>query len=284
MTSTAGTAAHEAGLGAGARLLCSAPSSRAAQRRAVPVRALYLAVPSHPGCASAVPLAHARAAVACTRGTHVTSIVVPRTWSGLGGWSPPLELCTVASRGLASHHTVALTLSYRPFPLWLCSSRASSARPRCCGMHVRSARDLHRGGHSAWSELGGWRPPPELGVLASRCPATRRTGACALSCHAVPTWQCSSRASSASTRCCGSHASSAHDLHRWDRSARSGPGGWRPLVDISTVVSRSSASRRTSARALSCRAVPLWLCFSRASSARPRCCGIHARSARDLHR
>ena len=73
-------------------------------------------------------------------------------------------------------------------PRWRCSSRASSARRHCCGSHVRSACDRHRWGRSAWSGLGGWRPPPELSTVALCCSASRRTGARALSCRAVPHW------------------------------------------------------------------------------------------------
>ena len=74
VTSIDGATAHPAGQWAGARCPSSATSLHSAQRRAVPARALYRAVPSRTGGAPAVPAAHARAALAVTRGARVTSI------------------------------------------------------------------------------------------------------------------------------------------------------------------------------------------------------------------
>ena len=68
-----GATAAGAGFGGHARLPSSSSSPYGSERRTVPVRALYLAVPSYTD-ELAVPPAHARAAVAFTRGARVTSI------------------------------------------------------------------------------------------------------------------------------------------------------------------------------------------------------------------
>ena len=167
---------------------------------------------------------------------------------------------------------------------WRWSSRASSARLRCCGSHPRNACDRHRWGQCARSGLGGWRPPPELSIVALCHLAAYRNGARALSFRAVPHWRWSSCASSARPRCCGSQARSARDLYRCGLSAWSGLRRWRPPPELGAVALKRLASRRTGARALSCHVVLNWRRSSRASSALPRCCGSHARSARDLHR
>ena len=114
--------------------------------------------------------------------------------------------------------------------------------------------------------------------------SSRRPGALASSCRAASHWRCCSRACSARSRRNGSHARSACDLHRWGCSTPSGPGVWRPPPELSTVECSRIASRRPSARALSCPAASHWRCFSRASCARSRCNGSDARSACDLHR
>ena len=89
--------------------------------------------------------------------------------------------------------------------------------------------------------------------VASEYPSPRRPGAHALSCRAVSHWQGSSRASRAHSRCTGSHARSACDLHQWGHSQPSGPGGWRPPPELSTVASECLAPRCPGARAPSCR-------------------------------
>ena len=189
VTSIDGAAAHGEGLRSGARLLSSAPSLRAAQRRAVPACALYLTVPFHIGRALAVPPAHARAAVAVTRGARIPAI----TGAAAHGakpwvWRPLLDLSSVATPRLASCRTGARALSCSAVPRWRCYSRASSTRPRCCCIHARSARDLRRWSHSALTGLGGWRPPPERSTVVLHGLAPHRTGARALSCHAVLHW------------------------------------------------------------------------------------------------
>ena len=63
-----------------------------------------------------------------------------------------------------------------------------------------------------------------------------------------------------------------------------GHGCWRPPAELTPVCLRYLTSHRTGARALSWRAVPHWRCTSHTCSARPRCCGNHARSACDRHR
>ena len=72
-TSINAATAAGAGFGGGARLPSSSSSPYGPELRAVPVRALYLAVPSYTG-GLAVPPAHTRAAVVFTRGARVTSI------------------------------------------------------------------------------------------------------------------------------------------------------------------------------------------------------------------
>ena len=85
--------------------------------------------------------------------------------------------------------------------------------------------------------------------------------------------------------CTGSHARSAWYLHRWGYSTPSGPGGWCPPFELSTVASWCLAPRRPSARALLCRAASHWRCSSsRGSSARSHCTGSQAQSAWYLHR
>ena len=181
--------------------------------------------------------------------------------------------------------TGARPLSFRAVPHWRCSSRASSARrPRYCGIHARSACDRHRWAHSARSGAGDWRPPMELSIVALYYLASRRTDARFRSCHAVRHCRCSSDTSSTLPRYCGIHARSMCDLHRWGHSAWSGLGGWCSPPELGTVASYCLASRRAGARSLSFRAVPHWRCSSRASSARPRCCGIPERSSCDRHR
>ena len=159
-----------------------------------------------------------------------------------------------------------------------------SARPRCGGTHARSSCDLYRWGHSAWRGLRGWCQPRELSAVTPQCRVSRRTGAHALSCRAVPDWGCSSRASGARPTCWGSHARSACYRHRWVRIALSGPGGWCPPFKLGTVALHCPASHCTSARAVTCRGVLHWRCSGRASSAHPRCCGSYPRSACDRHR
>ena len=141
-----------------------APTSRAQHHRSKVLsvapyrRACYLAVPPHTGDAPAVPEAHAallwqsrRSACDHHRWGHCTR-------SGPGGWRLPPELTTVALRFLVSCRTGARALSFRAVPHWRCSSRfravprgwcssrASSARPHCSGIYMRSVCDRHRWG------------------------------------------------------------------------------------------------------------------------------------------
>ena len=110
------------------------------------------------------------------------------------------------------------------------------------------------------------------GTVASWCLVSRRPSARALLCRAASHWRCSSRGSSARSRCTGSHARSAWYLHRWGYSTPSGPGGWRPPPELGTVASWCLVSRHPSARALLCHAASHWRCSSsRGSSARSRC-------------
>ena len=153
----------------------------------------------------------------------------------VNGLAPASQLGTVALYDLASCRTGARARSCRVVRHSRCSSRASSARPRCCGIHTRSACDLLRWGHSAQIGLGGWRPSLELSTVISCFLASHRTGARTLSCRAVPNWRCSIRAPNARPFCCGSHAMCARDLDRWGYSAQSGPGGWRPLLELRTA-------------------------------------------------
>ena len=107
-----------------------------------------------------------------------------------------------------------------------------------------------------------------LSSCATQCRAV--PGTRALSCRAVPNWRCSSRASSARSRWCGSHARNTREPHRQRHSALSGLGGWRSPPGLGTVAVCRLAMRRTGTRALSCRAVPHWRCYSHASSTRSR--------------
>ena len=116
----------------------------------------------------------------------------------------------------------------------------------------RSAWYLHRWGSTSPSGPGGWRPPPELGTVASWCLVSRRPSARALLCRAASHWRCSSsRGSSARSHCTGSHARSVWYLHRWGSTSPSGPGGWRPSPELGTVASWCLVSRRPSAPAAS---------------------------------
>ena len=63
----------------------------------------------------------------------------------------------------------------------------------------------------------GWRPPPELGTVASWRLVLRRPSPRALLCRAASNWRRSSRGSSAGSRCTGSHTRSAWYLHRCQR-------------------------------------------------------------------
>ena len=196
-----------------------------------------------------------------------------------------------ASRAQRRHSTVPSVAPYRRArPILLCRPRLGVLQP--C---LRRASDLlgqSREERVLPPSLGphcterAWRlvTPFKLGTVALHCPASHCTSARAVTCRGVLHWRCSGRASSAHPRCCGSYPRSACDRHRWGRIARSGPGGWRPPHELGTVAVFCLAPRRTGARALSCPAVPNWRCSSRTSSANPRCCGIHARSACDLHR
>ena len=94
---------------------------------------------------------HPRAAVALTPGARVSVIDgFNAHGAGLGAGAPSPELSAVASQRLALRRTGARALSFSAVPLWLCSSRASGARPRCWGSHARSACDRHR-----WAALYG---------------------------------------------------------------------------------------------------------------------------------
>ena len=182
VTAIAGANAHGAGLGAGARLRSSASSACTIKHRAVPARALYDAVPSHTGCAPAVPPPHARAAVAFTRGAHDTAIAgVNAHGAGMGADAhlPGLPLSSYFAKRRAVPG--ARALSCRAVPHRRCSGRASSVFLRCRGNHARSACDRHRWGQCTQNGHGGWRPPPELSSVGIRYLASRRTGACALS-------------------------------------------------------------------------------------------------------
>ena len=192
-------------------------------------------------CSSRASSPHSRDCGTHSRSACVSHRLHQCARCGPGGWCSPRNLIVIALRRTAMRRTGSGALSCRPVPQWRCSSRASGARPRCCGIHAWSARDLHRWRHSAWSGLRGWCPPPGLSPVAPERVASRHTGASALSCRPVPQWRCSSRASSARGRCCGSHARNArgrHRLRRLRRFVRSGPGGCRPLLDLSAVASR----------------------------------------------
>ena len=236
VTSIDGATAHPAGLGAGAALPSSGRSLHGAQRRAVPARALYRAVRSRTGGAPAVTAAHARAALAVTRGARVTSIDGATAHpAGLGAGarcpSSATSLHSAQRRGVPAR---ALSRAVRSRSGGA-SSRDCSARSRCTGSHARSAGDLHRWGHSTPSGPGGWRPPPELrhrrSIVPSAAPSRRARSIVPCRSH----WRCSSRDCSARSRCTGSHARSAGDLHRWGHSTPSGPGGWRPPPELRTV-------------------------------------------------
>ena len=138
--------------------------------------------------------ARARAALAVTREARGTSIDGATAHPACSG----LSSCATQCRAVPGTRA----LSCRAVPLWRCSSRASSARSRCCGSHARNVREPHRQRHSTRSGPGGWRPPPELGTFARWCLAPRRIGACALSCRNAPHRRCCTRASSARSRCC----------------------------------------------------------------------------------
>ena len=203
-----------------------------------------------------------------------------RAW----GWCPPPELGTVASWCLVSRRPSARALLCRAASHWRCSSRGSSARSRCTGSHARSTWYLHRWDYSTPSGSGSWRPPPELGTVASWYRVSRRPSARARLCRAASHWRCSSRSSSACLRCTGSQDRSAWYLHRWGYFTASGAGGWRPPPELGTVAAWRQVSRRPSARARLCRAASHWRCSFRGSSACLRCTGSHARSSWYLHR
>ena len=175
-------------------------------------------------------------------GTHARSACDLHRWGrsarcAPGGLRLPPELSMVVSWCREPHHTGARALYCRDVQPWLCSGRASIARPRCCGSHPTSASGRYRSGGPARSGPGGCNPPFEHGTIGAYYLAPRRTGARGLSCRAFVHWRCTSRTSSARPRCGGAHARSSCDLHRWGRSARRAPGGLRLPPELSTVAS-----------------------------------------------
>ena len=159
--------AHEAGLGAGARLPSSALSICNCLRRAIPVRALYLAVPPPSGCAPAVSPAHARAAVAFTRGAHVNAIAGANAHgAGLRGGAH-----------LPSLKPSSYVVKRRVVP----SARALSCHAvshwRCCPAHVHAALAITRGARVTSIDRAT-APGAGLGAgagLSSSAPSLRTT-------------------------------------------------------------------------------------------------------------
>ena len=165
-----------------------APASRAQRHRHLVrrarrpgARALSCRAASHGRCYSRACSSRLRCC-----GSHARSASDLHRWghsapSGPGGWRPPFELRTVAPSYLSPRCPGVRTLSCRAAALWRNFCRASSALSRCNGGHAWGTCDLHRWGHSTHSEPWGWRPPPVLSTVVSRCLPPCRLGARALS-------------------------------------------------------------------------------------------------------
>ena len=205
--------------------------------------------------------------------------------SGPGGWRPPPELGTVALWCQVSRRPSARALLCRAVSYWRWPSRGSSTRP---ALHWQShAKHVvpPSMGYSPPSGPGGWRPPPELGTVASWCQVPRRPSARALLCRAVSYWRWPSRGSSTRARAAlavtrEARGTSIDGLQPPQRAWGLAPASRarHRRVMVSGVAPSQRARAIVPCRLILAVAQP-WL-----QHARPRCTGSHTRSTWYLHR
>ena len=155
----------------------------------------------------------------------------------------------------------------RPVLAVLLSCLQHTLAPLLVKREVR-AYDRNHSGRGALSGPGDWRPLLGHRTFVSYQLPSRSTVARSLSYHTVRTGG-ATVVPPAHARAAGDrNARCACARHRSGCDALSGPGGYRPPLELRMPDAHQIPPHRTVARATSCRDVSYWRCTCRATSAR----------------